>query len=112
MARKNTQREPRFKSRLAVHVTGPGVIEMMRYDTCYPATEEDAHKLIRVCGGDGSPDDHLVVFMRSAAADNAPTEGRWRSFGCRVLDVRHPDDPPWTLAELRNLATINGIRLD
>lgn len=103
------KKESRYVSLVAVAINGPGVIDMLRYDTCVPATEEDAHKIARVVAYEGEPGDRLVVLRRFAANADGPTEGRWRSFGCRVLAVRHPDDSPWTAAELTNLAKIAGI---
>lgn len=63
------------------------VIDMMRYDMCFPATEEDSRKLERaqMGGGPRSRMDHLVKFL--AVSQSAPTEARWRSFGCEVLAV-------------------------
>lgn len=59
--------------------------DMMRYDHCWPATEAESVKLNCMMDGDGKPVE--VTF----ATDNpsAPTDGRWASFGCRVL----PYDP-------------------
>lgn len=75
------------------------ILDMLRYDSCCPATEEDAHKIGRVMDGGGEPADRVIRLRRFAAADVPATEGRWRSFGCHVLDERNPDDVPLTDTE-------------
>jgi hypothetical protein len=60
------------------------VFDMMRYDQCYPATEDDARKLGMLCpGGRATADDHVIRFASSMRT--APTIDRWASFGCEVL---------------------------
>ncbi len=62
------------------------VLDMMRYDKCYPATEADSGRLemSRPDSRDRSFGEHLVIFMAHSPA--APTIGRWASFGCEVID--------------------------
>lgn len=57
-------------------------LDMMRYDRCVPATEEDAHKLERVEGTGEAVD---VTFVRFAMNPGPPTEARWPGFGGKVL---------------------------
>lgn len=58
-----------------------GVIEMMRFDCCWPDTTDDSAKLERIASGDRKPGDTEVRF----AGIYNPTAARWRSFGCEVL---------------------------
>ena len=111
MAKNKHQRETRFVSQISVMVPdASALIEMMRYDSCYPASEPEAHKIMRLISGSVDPTDRLIRLTRVARNDLPPTEGRWRSFACRVLDVRHPDDSPITDAELINLNKIGFAR--
>lgn len=60
---KLSSREPCFVSILTVKVSSfQSCVDMMRYDSCCPATEEDAAKLIRLTGATASPADHIVKF--------------------------------------------------
>jgi hypothetical protein len=62
--------------------------DMLRYDNCCPASEEESVKLERV-GSHGlaatKPEEHVVVFRRFSRNGEGPTVGRWKSFGCDVL---------------------------
>lgn len=60
--------------------------DMMRYDNCVPATEQDAGKLERVAGGySDDPADRVVEFRRFARTPGGPTADRWRSFNCEIV---------------------------
>lgn len=69
--------------------------DMMRYDRACPATEGDSGKLERLAhdrmvtelGGnpDAAADARTVEFL--CYAPGAPTVGRWRSFGAKVLGI-------------------------
>ncbi len=73
---------------------------MMRYDSCYPSTEEESHKLMRLISQEARPEDHILRLSRVARNDLPPTRGRWQSFGCTVLDARSPDDEPLSDEEI------------
>lgn len=76
-----------YESILVVRV-GVVPFDMMRYDHCFPATEDESRKLERVANGDVSdPADHVVRFLRRALNPGPPTTARWQSFGCEVLGV-------------------------
>lgn len=105
-------KEQRFISKITVYVnSAEGCVDMMRYDSCYPATEEDAHKLGRLMWGStvdpnlATSDDHIITFTRCARNNLPATEGRWRSFNCVVLDERHPEAEALSIDKLRALAT-------
>jgi hypothetical protein len=92
---KHCKRETRFVSLLTVYVPdAQALIDMMRYDSCYPASELESHKICALLGGRACPVDHIVRLVRVAHNDLPATEGRWRSFACRVLDERSPDGEP------------------
>lgn len=105
--RKLTQRENRYTSKLVVLVADPAaLIEMMRYDSCFPSSEVEAHKIIRIINHSGAEDgsDHVIELTRVALNDNPPTIARWKSFACYVLDVRHPEEASLNDEQIRNLA--------
>jgi len=85
------------------------LIDMMRYDRCCPATEDESRKLWRLLGEtrggcDATPDDHVIRLSRFAAVNKPATEGRWRSYGCHVLDERSPDAEQLGDEVIKNLA--------
>lgn len=100
--RKPHRKESRYVTIVAVHVPSlRDVIDMMRYDSCYPATEDESRKLwVIEDSGRRKPTDHLVRFACAGRAENTPTVDRWRSFGCTVFCVRSPDAAPMTDDEL------------
>ena len=109
---KRHKREPRYISVLVVHIpSAEALIDMLRYDRCCPATEDESRKIWRLISDwrvDGSnqatPADHVIRLHRFASSDVPATEGRWRSFGCRVLDERSPDAEQLTDDEILKLA--------
>jgi hypothetical protein len=53
---------------------------MLRYDSCWPATELDSNEISRTFAFDGSDRKfHIVIKARQEL-----TIGRWRSFGWKV----------------------------
>lgn len=104
MPKKFLRKEQRFISIITVHIgSAEGCVDMMRYDSCFPATEEDAHKLGRLMSSDGTPDDHIIAFMRCSRNELPATEGRWRSFNCTILDERHPEAETLPMHKLREI---------
>lgn len=95
-------KQTRYVTILTVFVPGAdALIDMLRYDACYPRTEGDAHKIIRLMNGTDDADDHIIELVRASVADVPHNEGRWNSFGCRVLDIRHPETSPLAMDALR-----------
>ena len=109
---KKQKREPRYVSQLTVHVpSAEALIDMLRYDRCCPASEDESRKIWRLINDlcvDGvnsaTPSDHIIRLHRFAAAETPATDGRWRSFGCRVLDERSTEAVQLNDEELLNLA--------
>jgi hypothetical protein len=54
--------------------------DMLRYDACWPATQDDVSAMqLEIMHGDRS-------VTLSTQAKSAPTIGRWESFGWRVIE--------------------------
>lgn len=102
---KKAYKETRYVTRIYVWASSPvGVFEGCRYDSCYPNSEADSHKLEALINHHRqTPEDHFICLSRAARIPGPPTIDRWRSFNCRVLMVQHPDESPPTQAELANL---------
>lgn len=94
---KHYKKESRYISVITVRVSSTrAALDMMRYDSCWPATEEDSRKLEQLIdaprgreGLDG-PDFNIVNFIRAGRNDSGATDGRWASFGCEVISVKAP----------------------
>lgn len=61
-------------------------IDMLRYDSCFPATEKDAGEIHKNLTANGSP---LKVKVARYIDNKAtkPTTARWDSFGCRISKI-------------------------
>jgi len=61
-----------------IHVKGDGAFpfDMLRYDRCFPASQDDVSRLL----DDGPRTIHLIMAAETLAGLN-PTKGRWESFG-------------------------------
>ena len=108
MTNKLRERQVRFASILTVHAPDANsMLDMMRYDRCYPLGEANVEKIIRLTrprkGDRIQASDHIVQLMRTSANNDEPSE-RWRSFCCSVLDERAPDAPQLSEADLGELA--------
>jgi hypothetical protein len=96
------KKQTRYVSRLAVFVPGlNAVIDMMRYECCYPATEVESGKLSADTPG-------IVRFTMVASSDREPSRERWRSFGCVVLATWGADDVGLTDSELDGLLVFHN----
>lgn len=110
------KKEIRYVSRLTVHtLSASALIDMMRYDCCYPATEEESRKIWALigneqCGNRDEPKNHIVQLTRVARTDLPATVDRWRSFGCLVLDERPAGDAPLTDEQAARLLVEHGGR--
>jgi hypothetical protein len=104
---KLSSREPCFVSILTVKVSSfQSCVDMMRYDSCCPATEEDAAKLIRLTGQTATQADHIIKFKRFARNSQPATFTRWRSFNCFVLDERAPGEDPFDINTILPAGTV------
>lgn len=103
--KKHSKRETRYVSQLVVHApSASSLIDMMRYDSCFPATEDESRKIWKLigheqCGNDAKPEDHIVRLHRVARTELPATADRWKSFNCTVLDERTLDEDPITFEE-------------
>lgn len=63
-------------------------IDMLRYDSCFPLTEDDSHMIERAVRGDSDPRAPILLARRFAdsydAKDWRPSTDRWESFGWRI----------------------------
>lgn len=101
------KRQTRYVSRLAVWApSAHAVVDMLRYDTCYPATEVEAGRL---CAMIKNPNASGIVRLTMAAAsDRTPSYGRWTSLGCVVLATWGADDPGPSDSELDGLRVLHA----
>lgn len=72
-----------YETEVTVEGRGAFPVDMMRYDTCYPATESDANA-IRESFADPSGVTRVRLNRRSVS-DREPQYARWESFGWRVV---------------------------
>lgn len=72
-----------YETEVTVEGTGAFPIDMLRYDTCYPATEKDANA-IRETFLD-SKGVTRVTLNRRSVSDREPQYARWQSFGWHVV---------------------------
>jgi len=65
------------------HVRGRGrfPIDMLRYDSCWPAGQEDVSLITDSLGGPYELREVALYFNH-----HAPTDQRWRSFGWVVIN--------------------------
>ena len=66
---------------ILVHGLGPEIADMLRYDSCAPADEPEAHKLRRAIAGDGPAEWIILKRYVPVGAPTEPTVGRWPGFG-------------------------------
>lgn len=71
-----------YESILLVRGRLTSMLDMLRYDSCFPASEAEAGRMERADGAPG-----LFILRRRAAQPGEPTQARWRSFNCEVLGV-------------------------
>jgi hypothetical protein len=70
-------------ARVVVEGSGPFPIDMLRYDGAYPAREEDAARIHSSFDRFARERQKVTIVI----PDGRPTEGRWDSFGWRVVSV-------------------------
>lgn len=72
-----------YKFRTVVEGNGQFPLDMLRYDMCWPRTEADSAK----CQPDWTPELRRVeVESFHDYAQWHPTEGRWSSFGWKIVE--------------------------
>ena len=63
-------------------------VDMLRYDYCYPASENDSAQIafsFDLRKSKVKPSELEVTLCRYAHRDWSPTDGRWESFGWEVI---------------------------
>lgn len=60
---------------------GPFPFDMLRYDQCWPKTQEGSAAIVR-----GTRRGHHGVEKVDLVSLGKPTEARWQSFGWRVVE--------------------------
>lgn len=99
------RRGPRYISLVAVLAPDLfGLLEFMRYESAYPTTEAESHKILELA--EHKVDDAIVRLWMVAPSDRAPDVARRRSFGVRLLGQWHPDDSPPNDERLEHLAKL------
>ncbi len=71
-------------------------IDMLRFDTCYPATEADSAKIYQTLAGhntDGVSVDLIMDHGLRGRRTRRPNEGRWESFMWKVTDMGRSRGP-------------------
>ncbi len=70
-----------YESRLVVKGMGEFPYDMLRYDSCFPDSSDDAAKL------NGRYDEVRTITLRRRSASIIPaTAGRWESFCWKVVE--------------------------
>lgn len=79
-----------YQTEYRVKGSGHFPMDMLRYDTSYPRTTDDA-TAVGATARDW-PGEREVELIKHAVNKLAalPTEARWASFGWRVIEVRRP----------------------
>ena len=70
-------------------VTGQGLFpfDMLRFDLCYPKTENDSHVIERTTQRPRAAAGHESPFRVTLISSKHPTEERWGSFGWLLESV-------------------------
>jgi hypothetical protein len=70
-------------------ITGRGTfpVDMLRYDSAYPATETDAHDVERTFFDMSNTPYRIKVAKRGTSKTDTFTAGRWQSFGATVETI-------------------------
>lgn len=64
--------------------------DMLRYDSCSPASEADSGKLSRLSGDYDYPyteEDKNIDLLMYSRSGTGPSVKRWESFGFRIMNV-------------------------
>jgi hypothetical protein len=74
---------PRYWYEYFVAGRGQFPIDMLRHDLCWPATSEDAAKIVDAC----VPELRVGRYTVKINSYREPRIGRWESFGWLVVDA-------------------------
>lgn len=72
-----------YRFKVKVHLPFP--IDMLRYDECFPASQDDSAKM----SSDSGVKEISLIHYHSSKYWN-PTILRWRSFTCEVIEIEKP----------------------
>ena len=81
-----------YEHEATVEVNGAFPVDMLRYDRCYPASEEDAKAIAQSLAGTEREPYRVTVKALSPSREHW-TKARWRSFGAVVVKTvtrKHP----------------------
>ena len=80
-------RAPKIGQRQRITVIGnvPFPIDMLRYDACYPDTETDSYGITASFEARNFEARNGRMVRVSVIMIHDPTEGRWMSFGWRII---------------------------
>jgi hypothetical protein len=70
-----------YRFKVTVRGNGQFPVDMLRYDRCWPASEQDSYKMSR----DWAEGVRDVVLLTDHDRIWQPTVGRWRSFTWEVV---------------------------
>ena len=73
-----------YEHEATVEVKGAFPVDMLRYDRCYPASEEDAKAIARSLARPGREPCRVTVKALSPSREHWK-KARWRSFGVVVV---------------------------
>ena len=68
-----------YEVKFTVKGAGEFPIDMLRYDSCYPLSQEDVNKF-------WWDEVREVTLISVKRCKSGPTEGRWNSFGWKVIE--------------------------
>lgn len=75
-----------YRHEATVDVKGSFPVDMLRYDRCYPASEEGAYA-IAVSLTDVRRDSFCVTLRALSSSKTHWTPVRWRSFGATIVET-------------------------
>ena len=61
-------------------------LDMLRYDSCFPAGQEDACALTHACVDSPEAQWKIRLARYVFVKDHLPTKDRWASFSCSVVN--------------------------
>jgi hypothetical protein len=75
-----------FYHKFKVQGSGSFPVDMLRYNACYPADTEDAIEMLADHRDEDYNKPRTITLSTLAHKGWEPTNGRWESFGWRVLE--------------------------
>lgn len=82
---------PNYVHNFNVKGMGSFPIDMLRYDSCYPRTEEDSGKIHGTLGCGRADKEEITISHYGSKKEWMPTHGRWKSFMWEVVST----EPAW-----------------